>query len=522
MKFYARKLPFRYISVSLPFGVCNISNVPCKSCFSYFSTLSSVFCSVSPQFAGNRIPGEQQKCMILGRDSDVNVVLVRISPGSSEAEVLQSLLSDPACDSIHITDNFVDRMLYRFKDDWKSALGAFRWAQSRPGYNPSPELYDKLVDILGKMKKMEKMHSLIDEMHANHLVSLNTIAKVMRRFAGAGEWKEAVRTFDELGKFGLEKNTESMNLLLDTLCKENKVQQAREIFSELKSHIPPNANTFNVFIHGWCKVNRVEEAYWTIQEMKGNGCSPCVISYSTIIMSYCQQFNFQRVYELLDDMQGLGCVPNVVTFTTIMCFLTKSGAFEEALKIAERMKSVGCKPDTLFYNALIHTLGRAHRLQEATRVLKVEMPRNGVQPNTSTYNTIIAMFCHHSQAESALEFLRDLESSPYCKPDVQSYFPLLKLCFKVGKTDDFLNKLVNDMVNKHYLSLDLSSYTLLIHGLCRANKCEWAYLVFEDMIRQEITPRYKTCSVLLQEIKQKNMHDAADRIELFMKKMKTS
>lgn len=517
MNFYLRK----HLSVSLPFGVCNISNVACRSCFSYFSTLSSDFCFESPQFAGDRIPGEQQECVNLGRDADVNVVLARISLGNSETEVLQSLLSDPACDSIQITDYFVDRVLNRFKDDWKSALGAFRWAQSRPNYKPSPELYDKLVDILGKMK-MERMRSLIDEMHADHLISLNTIAKVMRRFAGAREWKEAVRTFDELGKFGLEKNTESMNLLLDTLCKENRVQQAREIFYELKSHVPPNANTFNIFIHGWCKVNRVEEAYWTIQEMKGNGCCPCVISYSTIIKYYCQQFNFQKVYELLHEMQEQGCVPNVVTFTTIMCFLTKSGALEEALKIAERMKSVGCKPDTLFYNALIHTLGMAHRLQEAIRVLKVEMPRNGVQPNTSTYNTIIAMFCHHLQEERALEFLRDLESSPFCKPDVQSYFPLLKLCFRVGKMDDSLRKLVNDIVNKHHLSLDLSSYALLIHGLCRANKCEWAYIIFEDMIRQEITPRYKTCSVLLQEVKQKNMYDAADRIELFMKKMKTA
>ncbi|KAM3325085.1 pentatricopeptide repeat-containing protein, mitochondrial [Capsicum chacoense] len=486
----------KHLFFSLPFGISN--NL---SCFSYFSTLSS----------------DKISCV---NDADVNVVFARISGGSSEGEVVQSLLSDPACDSIRITDNFVDRLLYRFKNDCKCALGAFRWAQSRPDYKASPELYDKMVDILGKMKKMEKMQSLIEEMNADHLVSLNTVAKVMRRFVGAREWKEAVRTFDELEKFGLEKNTESMNLLLDALCKGNRVQQARELFC--KSHIPANANTFNIFIHGWCKVNRVEEAYWTIQEMKGNGCNPCVISYSTIIKSYCQQFNFQKVYDLLDEMQQEGCAPNVVTFTTIMCFLTKSGAFEEALKIPERMKLVdGCKPDTLFYNALIHTLGMAHRLQEATRVLTVELPRNGVQPNTSTYNTIIAMFCHHLKEERALEFLRELENSPFCKPDVHSYFPLLKLCFKVGKTDEYLNMLVNDIVNKHHLSLDLSSYALLIHGLCRANKCEWAYVFFEDMVRQEITPRYKTCSVLLQEIKQKNMYDAADKIALFMKKMKT-
>ncbi|KAE8716591.1 hypothetical protein F3Y22_tig00110114pilonHSYRG00371 [Hibiscus syriacus] len=41
-------------------------------------------------------------------------------------------------------------------------LGAFRWAASRPGYNRSRQAYDMMVDIL---------------------------ARVMRRFAGAGKWE---------------------------------------------------------------------------------------------------------------------------------------------------------------------------------------------------------------------------------------------------------------------------------------------------------------------------------------------
>ncbi|KAK9292720.1 hypothetical protein L1049_020699 [Liquidambar formosana] len=199
-----------------------------------------------------------------------------------------------------------------------------------------------------------------------------------------------------------------MNLLLDTLCKEKKVEQACAIFLELNSHLSPNAHTFNIFIHGWCKVNRVEEAQWTIQEMKGYGCRPCVISYSTIIEFYCRRSNFRKVYELLDDMQAQGCLPNVVTYTTIMCSLAKVEEFEEALQIAERMKLVGCKPDTLFYNSLIHTLGRAGRLQEAVHVFEVEMPKNGVTPNTSTYNSMIAMFCHHAQEQKDLNILKEI------------------------------------------------------------------------------------------------------------------
>lgn len=453
--------------------------------------------------------------------SQIGIIKSRIPHGSSDDEIFKSLEHDEACNDIPMSQNLVDRLLHRFKDDWKSALGVFRWAGSRLGYEHAPEAYDMMVDILGKLKQVTKMRALMEEMRQENLVRLSTVAKAMRRLAGAGEWENAVRLFDDLGKFNLKKDTESMNMLLDTLCKEKKVAQARKIFLELRAHISPNAHTFNIFIHGWCKSNRVDEAEWTIQEMKGHGCCPCVISYSTLIQAYCHQCNFGKVYKLLDDMKAQGCVPNVVTYTTIMYSLTMAEQLEEALQIAERMRSAGCEPDTLFYNALIHTLGRAGKLKEALNVFQVEMPRTGVPPNTSTYNSMIAIFCRCSKEQMALDLLTEIENSTFCKPDIQTYYPILKLCFKSGKIDRLM-MFLNDMVNKHNLSLDVSAYTLLIHGFCRANKCDWAYNFFEEMLGKEMTPRYKTCALLLDEIKLNNMHDAAERIEAFMKQMKAS
>ncbi|KAK3040791.1 hypothetical protein RJ639_029135 [Escallonia herrerae] len=491
-----------------------------------FSGCHSTLSCPSPleysQLTSTKISHPEDPCFNSVRESELGILITKIRAGSCSEEVFQSLVHDKACNTVQVSHDLVAKLLCRFKDDWKSALGVFKWAESCPGYKPLPESYNMLVDILGRMKQMEKMRSLVDEMRQDHLVTLDTIAKVMRRFSGAGEWEAAARTFDELGSYGLEKNTESMNVLLDTLCKENRVEQARAIFLELKSHIPPNAHTFNIFIHGWCKVNRVDEAQWTIQEMKGHGCRPCAISYSTIIQSYCRHFNFHRAYELLDDMQAEGCPPNIVTYTTIMCSLTKAEEFEEALQIAEKMKTVGCKPDTLFYNALIYTLGKTGQLRNAVHVFEVEMPKVGVKPNTSTYNSMISMFCHRAQEQKALDVLREMENSSHCKPDAQSYYPLIKLYFKTGKTEVCLSNLLDDMVCKHHVSLDLASYTLLIHGFCRANKCESAYLLFEEMTSKEITPRYQTCRLLLDEIKQKNWYAAAERVEGFMKKMKSS
>ncbi|GAB4837522.1 hypothetical protein Ancab_002379 [Ancistrocladus abbreviatus] len=375
----------------------------------------------STQFKGTRIVCGDQ-LYDSARLSDLNILIAKVSSGSSEDEIFWSLTRDEACVAIHASHVLVEQLLHRFKDDWKSALGVFRWAETHPSFDHAPEAYNFIVDILGKTRQFGKMRELVDEMWKKNLVTLKTLAKLMRRFAGAHQWEDVMRTFDEFGTFGLRKSTESMNLLLDTLCK-----------------------------------GTVDEAHWTILEMKGHGFHPCVISYSTIIHSYCQFSNYNKVYELLDEMEAQGCLPNIVSHTTIMCWLTKSEQFEEAVQIAERVRLRGCKTDTLFYNALIHALGRAGRLREATEVFTVEMPKNCITPNTSTYNTMIAMFCHCGHMQKALYFLKDLEESPFCEPDPQTFYPLLKLCFRFGKTDNCLKDLLDDMTNKHHLSLDISS-----------------------------------------------------------------
>ncbi|XP_061356282.1 pentatricopeptide repeat-containing protein At3g04130, mitochondrial-like [Gastrolobium bilobum] len=490
------------------------------SCICCRVLVSRNFCSslASCHLLGTREFLNKEQCQELAKS--VNILAARVGKGRSEEEILQSLFNDQDYEGIHLSQKLVYSLLHRFKDDWKSALGIFKWAGSRSSFKHSPESYDMMVDILGKMKQMEKLRDFLEEMcQGSGVITLNTVAKVMRRFAGAGQWADAVRIFDDLQTLGLEKNTESMNLLLDTLCKERFVEQAREIFLELKQHIAPNAHTFNIFIHGWCKIRRVDEAHWTIQEMKGYGCRPCVISYSTIIQCYCQEQNFNRVYELLDDMQAQDCSANVVTFTTIMSALAKAGKFEEALQVVERMRSNGCRPDTLFYNSFIYTLGRAGRIDNATYVFKVEMPKAGVAPNASTYNSMISMYCHYAQENRAFDILKEMEDSGLSKPDVQTYHPLIKSCFKTGKIDTWLNDILNGMVNKHHIGLDVSTYTLLIHGLCRADRCKWAYSLFEEMIDQDIVPRYRTCRLLLEEIKQKNMYQAAEKIEDLMKKL---
>ncbi|XP_078433648.1 pentatricopeptide repeat-containing protein At3g04130, mitochondrial-like [Wolffia australiana] len=432
-------------------------------------------------------------------------------------DVVKRLELDHGCSEIQMSTSLVEGLFRGFGDDWKSAMGFFRWAALCNEYNHTSTSFNRMVDLLGKMKQFDRMSELVSEMREKELITLDTAAKVMRRFSGAGMKDKAIEFFHQLEFLGLNKNTESMNILLDTLSKERHVETAREIYLELKHRIPPDAYTFNIFVHGWCNINRTDEAEWTIVEMRSYGLRPSVITYSIMVEAYCKGSSIDRVYEVLDKMHKEGCSPNVVTYTIAMHSVAKIHGYEAAKRIVDRMNASGCKPDRIFFNSLIFVLGRAGRLAEAARVFDKDMNLNGVAPDISTYNTMISLFCHYSDEEKALKVLEKMESAS-CTPDLMTYSPLFKLCLKGGVDKvDLLSFLVNQMVNKHQLSLDFATYSLLIHGLCRIGRTDWAFLLFEEMVNLEITPRNQTWKLLLKETEEKSMHSTAEKIKNLVK-----
>ncbi|XP_021314233.1 pentatricopeptide repeat-containing protein At3g04130, mitochondrial isoform X2 [Sorghum bicolor] len=158
--------------------------------------------------------------------AEIKSSLLRARKGSVE-DLVRTLAAE--CSEVRLTSGVADSLLRRCGDDWKSALGFFLWAQSRGGgYSHTPCACNRMVDLLGKMRQIDRMWDLLSEMHCRGLVTVDTIAKSIRRLAAARRWRDAILLFDQLEDLGLERNTETMNVLLDALCKERKVELARE------------------------------------------------------------------------------------------------------------------------------------------------------------------------------------------------------------------------------------------------------------------------------------------------------
>ncbi|KAF5200169.1 Pentatricopeptide repeat-containing protein [Thalictrum thalictroides] len=447
-------------------------------------------------------------------DNDVEEISTILkSRYTSPEEVVKAL------DHCHVvvSESMVEKVLKRFSNDWIPAFGFFRWYQMQSTYKPSANLYDSVVDILGKTKMFDIMWELVVEMvRLGGLISLTTMSKIMRRLARGGKYFDAIVAFREMKRFGLSKDILAMNVLLDSLCKERGVEYALDAFLEFKNEMPPNSHTFNVLIHGCCKARQLNKAQWALEEMERYGIHPCVISYTSMIEAYCREKDFRKVDAILDEMQSKGCPPNVVTYTIVMHSLGKAKETYEAMGIYERMKRNGCVPDTSFYNSLIYILSKAGRIKDANNIYE-EMSKNGCTPDVTTYNTMISVACDHSQVENALKLLQEMEERP-CKPDLKTYAPLLKMCCQ-KKWMRILFFLLDDMFKKG-ISIEIGTYSLLVNGLCKSGNLGQACLFFEEMVLKGLLPWSNTYTRLVKELERKDMETEKEKIRQLMEQAK--
>jgi len=428
---------------------------------------------------------------------------------SSHDNVAQSL---DDCD-FRVSNSLVMQILKRFGNDWVKAFGFFIWAKKQTPYAHSPEVYNLMVDILGKAKEFDLMWKLVKEMKGiEGYVSLDTMSRVMRRFAKARRHEDAVEAFRGMGEYGVKKDTAALNKLLDALVKGQSIEIAHNVFDKFKSSVPLSSPSFNILINGWCKVRNFEKARKVMEDRKEHGFEPDVFTYNNFIESYCHDKDFRKVDEVLEEMRGNGCPPNAVTYTILLLGYGKAGQLSKALEEYERMKKDGIVPDTPFYSSLIYILGKAGRLKDACEVFE-DMPKQGVVRDVVTYNTMISTACAHSKEETALRLLKEMEETP-CKPDLQTYHPLLKMCCK-KKRMKVLKFLLDHMFTNDLIP-DLGTYTLLVQSLSNSGKLVEACTYFEEMVSKGFTPMETTVKLLMRKLEIKSMLKEKDHIEELM------
>ncbi|KAL0372629.1 UNVERIFIED_CONTAM: hypothetical protein Scaly_0944500 [Sesamum calycinum] len=273
-------------------------------------------------------------------------------------------------------------------DKPKLGVRFFIWAALHPTYRHTSYMYEKACKLLDVERNPQVITDVIDEYRVEGFVVSVKMFKVVLNLCRAA--KDA-----NLGLWVLRKMKE-FNCRPDTV-------------------------SYNV---GFCDAGRLEDAVGLVKVMKGHGCVPNAVVYSTLLDGMCKHGSLETALEflggamealkVLDRMDSSGIKPNTVTFVAILDGFCKEGHLEEAYKLINKFSGDELQYDEL-YSMLVMSLLRAGKHKESEKTFRMMLAR-GMRPSGLASSRIIKRIISEGRVLDDFFLLMHSKSRENCQP----------------------------------------------------------------------------------------------------------
>ncbi|CAM8940829.1 unnamed protein product [Rhodiola kirilowii] len=373
------------------------------------------------------------------------------------------------------------------------AVKLFRWAGLTRKH--SSYAWNLMVDLLGKNQLFEPMWDAIRSMKKENALSLATFVSVFGSYCMVRRVKEAIMTFDVMGKYGVEPDIVAVNSLLSAICREdNQTAMAVELFERIKAKISPDADTFAILLEGWEKEGNAAEAKRTFGEMVIRvGWSPNYMSaYDAFLTTLVRVSQPDEALKFLMVMKKRDCLPGLKFFSNALDILVKQNDAVNAVLIWSLMVVSGLMPNLSMYNAIIDLACNSNDIDKAFQLLD-EMVYNGAFPDSLTYNTIFKCLVKKKKVRETGKFFNEMVRNEY-PPTHSICAEAITMLFDHDDPEAAV-EIWNYMIENQIMPLDESANAFLV-GLSKMDGPSDLRNYIDDMLDRRINISDSTMTAL--------------------------
>ncbi|KAJ7953902.1 Pentatricopeptide repeat [Quillaja saponaria] len=320
-----------------------------------------------------------------------------------------------------LTHEFFLQVCNKFPYSWRPVYRFFQYTQTDPEFCHTSVSFNKMIDVIGNSRNIELFWETLENMGQLRLVNDNTFLIALKTLAEARELKKCVGFFQLMNANGYGYNLESLNKVVEMLCRWKLVVEAKFVVLKLKEWIKPNGVTYRYLIRGYCDVGDLIEASKIWNLMVDEGFEPDIDAVEKMMETLFKTNRYDEAMKLfqtmrLKRMDDLG----LSTYRLALKWLCKRGMLSQAHVVFEEMRERGIQADNLTLGLLIDGLLARGRVSEAYRIAE------GIdRPDISIYHGLIKGLLKLKRASEATQVFREMINRG-CEPTMHTYVMLLQ------------------------------------------------------------------------------------------------
>ncbi|ESQ42677.1 hypothetical protein EUTSA_v10012580mg [Eutrema salsugineum] len=350
---------------------------------------------------------------------------------------------------------------------------------------------------------------------------------LLKAFILVGAYGEADVLYRAMPEMDLTPNTVTYLTMIECCCKTGHIEEALEMFDELRKSSVSSAVCYNRIIGALCKKGMVETATEVIIELLEKGLYLDIHTSRTLLRSIHASGGEKGILGLVYRLEQLDSNICNAMFNDAILLLCKRGSFDAAIEVymVIRRKVLTVTSPSRFLKALVDNLRALDAYSLVVNAGDSTLPsldvadytiivdglckegflikaldlctfakQRGITLNIITYNSLINGLCQQGCLVEALRLFDSLENIGLVPSEV-SYGILIDSLCKEGLFLD-AEKFLDTMVTKGLVP-NILIYNSMIDGYCKLGRTEDAMRILSCKMVGMVTPDAFTVSSLI-------------------------